>query len=106
MSPLRSRESASFAAASGKLSVTVLIPARSAISKKGCAVLTSEIGDRPDDALAPEIGIGKGRDIGHVNARADDLSALADRFERHGNERSHWSENDRCVEKDRRSFVG
>lgn len=59
------------------------------------AVCVSQIRNRHDAPFAPQNGIGKRRDIAHVDTPADDYTTLRHGFQRDGHKRAHWRE-DRC----------
>ena len=58
-----------------------------------------EIRDGEYFALLPESAIGKGRDVAHVDAAADDPTAFLDRIQCPRNERTERREDDRRVER-------
>src|ERR1700677_3524546 len=68
-------------------------------------VLPGEIGDRHELPLLPKQAIGKGRNVAHMDARANDSTAFANRLQRQGNEISGRRKDDRGVEGLRRYFV-
>ena len=66
------------------------------------AIRAREIGDRTDGAFFPEIGVGKARDVAHVDAAADDAPALPHGSEGAGHQIADRREYDGRVELDRR----
>ena len=105
-SPRRRRSSASFACSSGNSS-TWSRPARCGASAEELhPVLARQIRDRADDPLVPEQLVGEGRDVAHVDPRADEDAAAGEVAERRGHELARRREDDRRVELLRRRPVG
>ena len=69
------------------------------------SILPLEIGDRHELPLFPKQTIGKARDVAHMDARADDAPALADRLQRQGDETTHDRKDDCGIERVWRHLV-
>ena len=66
------------------------------------AVPASQVGNRTKHALAPEVLIGKGRDVAHVDAGADDYPALGHSPQRLRHEGTGRGEDDGRIQLRRR----
>jgi len=69
--------------------------------KERVPILACEVGHRPDLPFLPEIPVGKGGNIAHVDAAADHATALAQVFQRLGHKCPHRGKDDRRVQRHR-----
>ena len=69
-------------------------------------VLPRQIGHRHDLPFVPQVGIGKRRNIAHMDARADNAPALAQGLQRVGDQSADRSKDDRCVKWNIRALIG
>jgi hypothetical protein len=67
-------------------------------AKEFVRILTCEIGDRYNTPLAPEIGVWKGRNVAHVNSRANDATAFFYSSQGDGDQLAHWGIDDRGIQ--------
>src|SRR5581483_7649345 len=74
--------------------------------QKLLTVGTSEVRDGAQGALAPEKRIGKGRDVAHVDARADDPSAGADSRKRDRHQGTHGCKENGRIQRIRWRRIG
>jgi hypothetical protein len=68
-------------------------------------VAAGKIGDGANRPLVPEIAIGKGREVAHVNSAADDFSAALQNPERRQHKRTDRSKDDSGIKFLRWRFV-
>jgi hypothetical protein len=73
--------------------------------EKFMTVLAGQIGHGANRAFFPQVAVGKGRNIAHVNASTDDDAALAHGPKSRRNESSDRGEDDRRVKRLGRRFV-
>lgn len=69
-------------------------------------VLAREIGDGHELTLLPQDAVGKRGDVAHVNASAHHPAAFLDRPQRRRHQGADRSEDDRRIQKLRRSLLG
>src|SRR5262249_24703282 len=103
-SPARSFASAPFASSTGNASTLerARLDGRAHRPARGereqlLAVLSRQICDRPENALAPEDRVRKRRDVAHVDAGVDDRAALRDCAKCRGDELAGRGEDDRGI---------
>ena len=72
---------------------------RGASARNSRGVGAGQVGDRAQHPLLPQVAVGEGGDVGHVDAGAHDGAAGRDGAQRGGHERPDRGEDQRRVER-------